>query len=221
MSQSASASVSAPLESGAIHQTLETSRLIIRFLDPSRPSDYDDLLSIYAALRVIRDIGPKDIFTAGEVDKRTMGRSIPPELLTKSPIAPPTYFWQLVYLKSDVDPRGISDADVAAPKPALVVIGHIEIVYVPGVTVIPSLGYAFKPNFWGKGYATEGVQAVLRYYSEDLGLKELAASTTSANPASARVIVKAGGHEVVNEANSSTDDRGPRKLEYRWNFSSN
>lgn len=54
------------------------------------------------------------------------------------------------------------------------------------------LGYAFLPEFWNKGYATEISNEILRIGFEELGLEEIACFTIPENKASIRVIEKLG-----------------------------
>ena len=56
---------------------------------------------------------------------------------------------------------------------------------------VHELGYALGRPYWGQGYATEGVLAMLEH-ARTLGLRGLEAFTFVENPASARVLVKAG-----------------------------
>lgn len=53
------------------------------------------------------------------------------------------------------------------------------------------LGYWIAPAFWGQGYATEAVRAVLSL-AKALGHRRLVASHFADNPASGRVLAKAG-----------------------------
>ncbi|MBK1825437.1 GNAT family N-acetyltransferase [Haloferula rosea] len=53
-------------------------------------------------------------------------------------------------------------------------------------------GYWLGVPFWGNGYATEALQAVLRLGFEDLGLRRIGACHFAHNPASGRVMQKAG-----------------------------
>jgi ribosomal-protein-alanine N-acetyltransferase len=53
------------------------------------------------------------------------------------------------------------------------------------------LGYALGRPYWGQGYATEGVLAMIGY-AREIGLRALEAFTFIENPASARVLAKAG-----------------------------
>jgi ribosomal-protein-alanine N-acetyltransferase len=54
------------------------------------------------------------------------------------------------------------------------------------------IGYRLRPEFWGRGLATEAGQAALRYGFERLGLPEIVAFTLPANKRSRRVIEKIG-----------------------------
>jgi RimJ/RimL family protein N-acetyltransferase len=59
----------------------------------------------------------------------------------------------------------------------------------PGRTA--ELGYALGRSFWGRGYATEGVRAMLAH-ARAVGYRTLEAFSFVENPASARVLEKAG-----------------------------
>src|SRR5687768_11207668 len=54
------------------------------------------------------------------------------------------------------------------------------------------LGYWIGKPFWGRGYATEAGQAMLRFGFEALGLNKIHAAVFIKNPASDRVIRKIG-----------------------------
>lgn len=56
----------------------------------------------------------------------------------------------------------------------------------------PDVGYAFLEHYWGKGYASESVEAVLAYGRDVLGLKRIVAITAPDNHASIRVLEKMG-----------------------------
>ncbi|TDT40752.1 RimJ/RimL family protein N-acetyltransferase [Streptomyces sp. BK208] len=55
-----------------------------------------------------------------------------------------------------------------------------------------SLGYCFGEAMWGRGYATEAVRALLRWAFGTLDLNRVQAEADTRNPASARVLEKAG-----------------------------
>lgn len=54
------------------------------------------------------------------------------------------------------------------------------------------IGFAFLPEFWGKGYAYEASAAVLDHGKEALGLKRIVAITSPDNQASGRLLEKLG-----------------------------
>jgi RimJ/RimL family protein N-acetyltransferase len=60
-----------------------------------------------------------------------------------------------------------------------------------GLGDVHELGYALGRAYWNQGYATESVLAMIEY-ARALGLKALQAFTFVENPASARVLRKAG-----------------------------
>lgn len=58
-----------------------------------------------------------------------------------------------------------------------------------------SAGFWFSPTVWGMGYATEALLEVLRFGFEERGLGRIEANHLAINPASGRVMEKAGlGH---------------------------
>jgi RimJ/RimL family protein N-acetyltransferase len=56
----------------------------------------------------------------------------------------------------------------------------------------PDLGYWLGVPFWGHGYATEAVRAVIDHAFADLGYEALGAGARVTNPASRRVLEKCG-----------------------------
>ena len=56
------------------------------------------------------------------------------------------------------------------------------------------LGYWLGAPYWGKGYATEAAQAMLRYGFEDLALHRIFATHFKHNPASGAILKKLGMH---------------------------
>lgn len=52
--------------------------------------------------------------------------------------------------------------------------------------------YKLHPSFWGRGYATEALKAVLHFVFNTLGLHRIEAGCATQNVASARVLEKAG-----------------------------
>ncbi|WP_155590054.1 GNAT family N-acetyltransferase [Lysinibacillus cavernae] len=54
------------------------------------------------------------------------------------------------------------------------------------------IGFAFLPDYWGKGYAYEAASAVLAYGIDTLGLNRIVAITTQDNHASAKLLERIG-----------------------------
>ena len=54
------------------------------------------------------------------------------------------------------------------------------------------IGYNYGSKYWGNGYATEALHEVCRYLLEDVGYRLVEAKYVSGNPASGRVMEKAG-----------------------------
>ena len=64
-----------------------------------------------------------------------------------------------------------------------------------GITTLeeqPELGYWLGVPYWGKGYATEGMHALIDYAFTDLDHESLNAGARVTNPASRRVLEKCG-----------------------------
>ena len=77
-------------------------------------------------------------------------------------------------------------------------IGMVTMTFaVPGVPQpAVEIGWRLAHKFWGKGYATEGARAVLRYAFETVKLKEIVAITVPANVRSRRVMKKLGMQHI-------------------------
>ena len=59
-------------------------------------------------------------------------------------------------------------------------------------TPCTEIGWRLAAEWWGRGYATEGARAVLRFAFSDLGLREVVSFTTVSNEASQRVMKRIG-----------------------------
>ena len=54
------------------------------------------------------------------------------------------------------------------------------------------VGYILSQDYWGQGLMTEALKAVLNYLLQDAGFNRVTARFVTANPASGRVMAKAG-----------------------------
>lgn len=60
----------------------------------------------------------------------------------------------------------------------------------------PDIGFAFLPQYTGKGYALEAAQAVMNYAQQELGIKNILAFTLPINEPSIRLLEKIGLHNA-------------------------
>lgn len=60
----------------------------------------------------------------------------------------------------------------------------------------PDIGFAFLPEYTGKGYALEAAQAVMEFAQQDLGLQRILAFTLPVNKPSIRLLEKIGLRNV-------------------------
>ncbi|GIH05793.1 GNAT family acetyltransferase [Rhizocola hellebori] len=71
-------------------------------------------------------------------------------------------------------------------------VGWFALTTVLGARSERELGYRLRTNAWGKGYATEGSRALIRYGFTELGLTRVVANTMTVNAGSRRVMEKCG-----------------------------
>ncbi len=74
------------------------------------------------------------------------------------------------------------------------VLGLIHLNQVDFFNRSAEMGYWLQWKAWGRGYATESVEALSRFALEDLQMDEIVAICHPENKASARVLEKAGFH---------------------------
>lgn len=73
-----------------------------------------------------------------------------------------------------------------------IAIGSIGIMEVSKVDQSGEIGYCMGKSWWGKGLMTEALKAVLQFSFEEVGFNRLEAVHSINNPASGRVMQKAG-----------------------------
>lgn len=71
-------------------------------------------------------------------------------------------------------------------------IGSFVVNPIPGDHDKTQLGYAFIPDCWGKGYATEATKGGVAYFINSTPLQEIYGVVESENLASQKVLLKAG-----------------------------
>ena len=72
------------------------------------------------------------------------------------------------------------------------VIGGISVVRLNKAYSVAEVGYCYGSKYWGKGYATEALRRVIEYLLLDAGIYLVEAKHISGNPASGKVMMKAG-----------------------------
>ena len=70
------------------------------------------------------------------------------------------------------------------------------------------IGYSFRPDVWGRGYATEAAQAAIGFGFHELGLSSVYACFALENAASIRVLTKCGMHYLGEDE--------PMKIKGEW-----
>lgn len=143
---------------------LETERLILRKLTTD---DAAFILDILNQPSFIKNIGDREVRTLDESHKFILERYI-------NSYERLGYGVYLTLLKENQTPIGIC---------GLIKRDGLE---------HADIGYAFLPQYWSKGYASESASAVLDYAKTALGMKRILGITTSDNTGSARVLEKIG-----------------------------
>ena len=98
------------------------------------------------------------------------------------------------YKKSDAE-SFITRANAAGEAVFLVTLRNDTVIGACGLVMqdnAPELGYWLGVNYWGKGYATEALHAVIDFAFTDLAHEALTAAARVTNPGSRRVLEKCG-----------------------------
>ena len=72
------------------------------------------------------------------------------------------------------------------------VIGSITAVKVDDINKTVALGYCYGSKWWNKGYATEALKCVIKFFFEEIGVETIYANHLTDNSASGIVMKKAG-----------------------------
>lgn len=87
---------------------------------------------------------------------------------------------------------GIWAVEVPGVAPFVGYLGLQRVGFGAPFTPAVEIGWRLMPDFWGKGYATEGARAVLRYGFEKINLDQIVSFTVPANKASWSVMERIG-----------------------------
>lgn len=91
------------------------------------------------------------------------------------------------------------------------VIGFCGLVH-PDEQTEAEIKYAFLPAYWGQGYASEAVPALLEYGALRHGLTRIIATVAKGNLASQRVLLKSG----MGYSHTICEEDGSQTLVYEW-----
>jgi len=152
------------LVSPARQTLLETGRLVLRRYDMD---DIDRIDRLNSNAEVMRYIGDGSLRTR----EQTRAGILRTQRIYE--IFPGLGFW------------------IAEEKPARRFAGVFALIYIPK-TVEVEVGYRLAQSAWGRGLATEGARALVRYGLLELGLERVVGLTHPANDPSKRVLMKAG-----------------------------
>ena len=154
-----------PMLPGADHlPTLDTPRLRLRWLTPA---DDADLLAVFGDIEVCR-------YTAREVLTELAGAAALREEIAASFAARTLFQWGLARRTDDR------------------VLGTLTLFGFSAAHRRAEVGYALGRAHWGRGYVSEALDAALRFAFETLALHRLEADVDPRNPASMRVLERAG-----------------------------
>lgn len=142
---------------------LETERLILREINPD---DRKELFALHSDPEVQQYTGEAVVKSIEEIDRAIAGR-------LKNYIE--DGFGRLAVIRKGTDEF----------------LGWAGLTYLPEFGEV-DLGYRFKKEFWGKGFATEASEAILAYGFTELNLDEIVAISFPENIASIRVMEKVG-----------------------------
>jgi len=151
--------------------TVETERLVLR---PWSSADVDNLAAVFAEPEVWR-------YPFG----RGLSRAESEQFLDRHLEHWQTHGFGVWAAELKTDGRLIGYIGLAIPT------------WLPQVLPAVEVGWRLHPDSWGKGLATEGGRASLRYGFEALGLDRIISIFTTDNTSSGRVMDKLGMHDCL------------------------
>jgi len=143
---------------------LETERLILR---EATPDDLELMVPLNADPLVMRYIGNGSVFTREQSLARLK------RMRRIYEIYPGLGMW------------------IGEEKPTRRFVGTYALIYIPGTAEV-EVGYRLHQHAWGRGLATEGSRALVRYGMFELGINRIVGLTHPENQASQNVLMKSG-----------------------------
>ena len=149
---------------GAENILLETERLVLRRVTLA---DLDNLARINSDPEVMRFIGNGSVLTRAQSEARIR------RIQKVYEFFPGLGLW------------------IGEEKPSRQFVGAYALIYIPKTTEV-EVGYRLRKSAWGRGLATEGARALVRYGIFELGLDRVVGLTHPENDASKHVLMKSG-----------------------------
>jgi RimJ/RimL family protein N-acetyltransferase len=145
-----------------MEELLQTERLR---LSPLTEADLDDLVELDGDPEIRRIVDPLGIIPLDPAERRT-------------------YEWE----------RFVTSGAFygARERVGNAFVGWFQLEAVPERDDEAELGFRFRRNAWGLGYATEGARALVEHALDELGFRRVFAHTLTSNRAAIRVLEKAG-----------------------------
>jgi len=150
-----------------------TQRLLVRQLSPN---DVESMFEVYSDADAMRWVGDGQPITRDECDRWLK--------VTEKNYATRGYGMSVLELRETGD-----------------AIGFCGLVHPGGQTEV-EIKYALLRGHWGRGLATEVVEAMISYGSREFGMTRIIAGTASENVASHRVLLKAGMQPLETSTNN-------------------
>lgn len=173
-----------------IPTVLQTERLKLRMVDPNDTSDLEELISLYNAYHARSGGATPSITSIDDIRLKHELAGPRADFCTLTP--PPKGMFHLIYLLAS---ETADDNDSGTP------LGHIAVSFRSEMPC-PDVGYAVLPAYEGRGYASEAGRAVVRFWQDVVGVKEIFIGTSHENLASQGVakrmgFVEGGSFEIV------------------------
>lgn len=151
---------------------LYTERLVLTLFDPSISSDYDKVISVYNSPFGMKGLANHNLREHADLDLKCQKASLSPDICTGT-VVPPSHAFHLIHLQDTGEFVGW--VSLFHRKPAS-----------------PDLGWALLEQFARRGYATEASKEALRFWREEVGVRDIWAATFPENSDSQRVAEKVG-----------------------------
>ncbi|UJO13193.1 uncharacterized protein CLAFUR5_02397 [Fulvia fulva] len=184
-------------QNNALPNVLHTERLVLRFADPNSESDCSKIL------HVLHGNGMTAATLGNIKDVHTRHKDFAPKSgwCAKAPVSDRQF--HLIYRKSKSTESGSEE-----------VLGWITMNFRPEMAC-PDIGYILLPQHCGHGYATEAARAVLQFWREEVGVREVFAAIAEGDAKSVKIaeslgMVRGGGLWLA----SGHDDTKTRAMAY-------